>query len=560
MGVEGARVEAGKAIRYFSLRAFALVHAGGCSSKSTNTMFFAAIFLVGLCLANAVNFTTVYEWDKFDFVWPSGADTSIGQIKDEYRPENVYILFMAVFGERLFLSLDLYPGIAATLVWLPTSGSSTAPPKLAPFPSWHLHKKDKCDSIQAAKGVEVDPEGWLWVLDEGSRNCSSKIWIFNLFNDTVERVHRFPDSVVSHSYEKRALRDIVLDKTPDDDLAYIADYKAVHIVIYSRNLDKSWEARQLYLREFESKELHSVSVSELKNEGGSAAVKLIGEWTASPYRMVIDSANVLYAAFTEKSYASKWNISEPFREHRFYEVGSLGAHVPFTFALDPNGILWMTQRNRTGGGIRHKLLKTAVGARSSLFSTSTGVTPTSDTKPALESNETSGGCAALVQSQSLNNILIWLLVCCVSCLVLSVIVIAWLTMKMRRMQTSSRQISTDNGAQMSVFPDDPVYDDVAPENSEPGMPENPDEPLYAEVDPEPPTSIPSPEPYEVPLHLMRNAKAGKRSEPVYDQVGQTEQDNIYDDVGPSGPASGPSRNEKSGRKPTESVQYLAVLP
>ncbi|CAB3379953.1 Hypothetical predicted protein, partial [Cloeon dipterum] len=119
-----------------------------------------------------------------------------------------------------------------------------------------------------------------------------------------------------------------------------------------------------------------------------------------------------------------------------------------------------------------------------------------------------------------------------------------------------------------VFPparSDTVYDDVGPENSntapsEETRPENPDEPLYAEVDPEPPTSIPSPEPYEVPLHLMRNAKAGKRSEPVNDQVGQTEQEPIYDDVGPSGPASGPSRNEKSGRKPTESVQYLAVLP
>ncbi|CAB3366824.1 Hypothetical predicted protein [Cloeon dipterum] len=538
------------------MRAFALVHAN-CSSKSTKTMFFFAIFLHGLCLANAVNFTTVYEWDKFDFVWPSGTDTSIGQIKDKYRPGFVYLRCMAVFGERLFLSLHEFTEIPATLVSLPTS-ASTASPKLAPFPSLDLLKKDKCDSIQAAFGVEVDPEGRLWVVDNGSRNCSSKIWIFNLFNNTVERVHRFPDSVVSHSYEKRALRDIVLDK---NDLAYIADCNAEHIVIYSRNLDKSWEARQLYLGRFKSNELYSVSMSELTNEGGSAAVKLIGEWTGRPYRMVIDSANVLYAAFTEKSYASKWNISEPFREHRFYEVGSLGLYRrPFTFALDPNGNLWMTQRNETGGGIRHKLLKTAVGARSSLFNTSTGVTPTSDTKPALESNETSGGCAALVQSQSLNKILIWLLVCCVSCLVLSVIVIAWLTMKMRRMQTSSRRISTDNGAQMSVFPDDPVYDDVAPENSEPGMPENPDEPLYAEVDPEPPTSIPSPEPYEVPLHLMRNAKAGKRSEPVYDQVGQTEQEPIYDDVGPSGPASGPSRNEKSGRKPTESAQYLAVLP
>ncbi|XP_065336556.1 protein yellow-like [Cloeon dipterum] len=164
--------------------------------------FLAAIFLFSLDVANAINFTTVYEWDKFDFIWPSEADTSNGQIKNEYRPENVVPSFMAVFGERLFLSLASNTGIPATLVWLPTSGTSTAPPKLAPFPSWHLHKKDKCDTIQMAKGVETDTDGRLWVLDDGGEICPSKIWIFNLLNkDTIERVHQFPDTVVSHGSE-----------------------------------------------------------------------------------------------------------------------------------------------------------------------------------------------------------------------------------------------------------------------------------------------------------------------------------------------------------------------
>ncbi|XP_065336599.1 protein yellow-like [Cloeon dipterum] len=277
--------------------------------------FLVAIFLLGLCLANAVNFTTVYEWerDTFDFVWPSGADSSTGQIKDKYSPENVYPKYMAVFGQRLFLSLNMESGIPATLVWLPTSIKSTAPPKLAPFPSWHLHEKDNCENIKEAKGMETDTDGRLWVLDEGSRNCPGKIWIFNLVNnDTIERVHHFPDSVVSHSYDKRWLHDIVLDKTQDDYLAYITDSRSERIVIYSRITDKSWtaitpvagrkwislalspnkEARQLYLGRYDSKELYSVSVSELKNEGGSAAVKFIGEWNGNPYRMLIDSSNV----------------------------------------------------------------------------------------------------------------------------------------------------------------------------------------------------------------------------------------------------------------------------
>ncbi|XP_065335806.1 major royal jelly protein 4-like [Cloeon dipterum] len=355
--------------------------------------FFAAIFLLGLCVANAVNFTTVYEWDKFDFVWPSGPESSIGQMKQNFNPLEVEIRFLAAYEGRLFLSLDdTSPGIPATLVWLPTSGSATASPKLAPFPTWEFHKKDNCNSIQVANGMETDPDGRLWVVDQGNSKCPSKIWIFDLVNnDTTERVHQFPDKVFSHSYSKGWLHDIVLDKTPDDYLAYITDAMSENIVVYSRKTDKSWtvktpgrkwyslalsanrEARQLYLGRFKSKEMYSVSVSELKKEDGSAAVKLIGEWTGNPYRMLFDSANVLYAASSYKDYLSKSNISEPFREQRLHEVGDLESGRPFTFALDTNGTLWMTERNETEdwSKARHKLLKAAVGAGSYLFGTPT---------------------------------------------------------------------------------------------------------------------------------------------------------------------------------------------
>ncbi|XP_065334805.1 protein yellow-like [Cloeon dipterum] len=498
---------------------------------------FSAIFLLGLCLANAFNFTTVYEWAQFDFIWPSGADSSNGQNKQNFKSSKVYLDYMAVFGERLFLSLETQPGIDATLVWLPTSGTSAVPAKLAPFPSWHLHKKNNCDSIQWAKGMETDTDGRLWVLDDGSKKCQGKIWIFDLLNnDKTEHVHQFPDSVVSHISYKRDLRDIVIDQTPDDSLAYILDlsFEHEHIVVYSRKLDKSWlvkttgrkwyclalsanrEARQLYLARYGSNELYSVSVSELKNEGGSAAVKFIGEWNGKPYRMLIDSANVMYAVFTEQSYVSKWNISEPFLEQRFYEVGELGVEYPFTFSLDTNGNLWMTERNETIINVkRHKLLEAAVSASTALttpqaqgttsvttssripvsetiipteypaqiFTTASSrqdssapplatlstthvngettevvkslETPTGKTgtpRKDLNSNESSGGYAGLAEdyrkSQSLVTILVSLLVCC---LVLSVIVIAWLTLRLRRMQISARQTPTDHEREMYVF-------------------------------------------------------------------------------------------------------------
>ncbi|XP_065348624.1 protein yellow-like [Cloeon dipterum] len=346
--------------------------------------FVTVFFLLGLCVANAINFTTVYEWDKFDFIWPSGAYTSNGQIKDKFDPKNVDFRYMAIFGERLFLGLEMDSGIPATLVWLPTSGTSTAPPKLAPFPTLELHKRNNCDTIQVARGMETDTDGRLWVLDDGSDECPGKLWVFNLLNDTTERVHQFPDTVVPHASHKRSLLDIALDKTQEDYLAYISNSRSEQIVVHSRKMDKSrtvktpgvsWatlalspkrEARQLYLRRADSNELYSMSVSALKNEGGSATAKLIGKWTDDPYTILIDSANVMYAAFWSKNYFSKWNISEPFREQSIHEVGRLDAYRPLTFALDTDGVLWMMQRNVTEGWAktRHKLLKAAVGANS----------------------------------------------------------------------------------------------------------------------------------------------------------------------------------------------------
>ncbi|CAB3386637.1 Hypothetical predicted protein [Cloeon dipterum] len=629
----------------------------GRVERGSNAMspFLAAIFLHGLCLASAINFTYVYEWDKFDFIWPSGADTtSIQQMKQNFKPEHVFIEYTAVFGERMFLNLFMNSGTPASLVWLPTSGSSSAPPKLAPFPSWRFHQKNKCSSIQAAKGIETDADGRLWVVDEGSDNCPGKLWIFNLLkNDETDRCHQFLDAVVSHRANK-SLRDIVIDKTSNDCLAYITDYNSQHIVVYSRKSDQSWlvktiggmnwhslalspnrEARQLYLGKLNSKELYSVSVSELKNKGGSAAVKFIGRWSEIAYRMIIDSANVFYTAFYDQNYTSKWNISEPFREKRFHEVGTLKTYRPFTFALGSHDTLWMTERNQSGNkNNRYALFKTTVGARPYFSSTSTALTtpeargttsvatysawipaskttmrmrlPTEDPtqkiftttstqhyssalplttmsttnvneetssevaksspkigtpQPTLKSNETCGDCAYLEgdyrKSQSLNTVLIWLLVCY---LVLSGTVIVWLALRTRRMQIILRKILVENHTEMSVFPEDTIYDDVGPgiSNTTPpsgARPENPDESLYAEVhsvncdyaSARPPFSAF----YEEPL--LENANAGEPSEAEYDEVGYAEQENIYDDVGP-GPSSVHSR-----RKPTESVQYLELF-
>ncbi|XP_065336383.1 protein yellow-like [Cloeon dipterum] len=320
------------------------------------TPFFVAIFLLGLSsLATAANFTQVFEWIELDFEWPSEASRTQALEDGTYKPAKIYPRYMAVHGTRIFLSLYKNSGIPATLVSLPTSSASSAPPKLTPFPSLdlHLNESGNCEKIHTAEGLQVDSVGRLWVLDEGSFKCNTKLRIFDLYNSETEIIHRF-------SFHGK-MHDLVIDETANGTFAYIAWWSDTNIVAFSLEKNESWivdtpgvevlsialspkeEPRQLYLGEFYNDLLYSISVAALRNGTRTAEPELIGNWTGTPYRMLVDNHGTLHAAILSEDYASSWNTSrEPFQEQRFYEVAGLDYTWPFTFALDQNGTLWMT--------------------------------------------------------------------------------------------------------------------------------------------------------------------------------------------------------------------------
>ncbi|CAB3383673.1 Hypothetical predicted protein [Cloeon dipterum] len=294
------------------------------------TPYFVAIFLLGLTsLATAANFTQVFEWpDGMDYEWPS---------------------------EAIFLSLTKDNGIPAALVSLLTSSASSPPPKLTPFPSWdiHLNEPANCNKIQRARGLQVDSVGRLWVLDAGSDSCNATLWIFNLNTNETDFIHRFS----FHGW----MHDLVLEETQNGTFAYITRWRNQHIVVFSLERNESWtvdtpeinpssiallspkkETRQLYLSNYHTNELYSISVSALRNGTQTANPELVGYWTAiRTYRMLIDNHGTMYAAFLWKNYVHSWNTSQSFEEQRVYQGDGLNFVWPFTFALDQNGTLWM---------------------------------------------------------------------------------------------------------------------------------------------------------------------------------------------------------------------------
>ncbi|XP_065336071.1 protein yellow-like [Cloeon dipterum] len=318
------------------------------------TPFFLAIFVLGLSsVAVTANFTRVFEWPAgLDYEWPSEAGRTQALEDGTFKPNTIQPLFMAVHGGRIFISLLKWigTGVPVTLVTLPTTNTSSVPPKLTPYPSWDMHEEENCSKIQRAHGLEVDAVGRLWVLDSPSKKCPAKLWIFNLADDTLQDTHEFTF--------KANLHDLVLDETPDGWFAYMTRTGAQHIVVFSLKTKETrlvetpalqWtsialkkEPKQLYLSRNNLYDLYSVSVDALMRDQ-TANLEAIGNWNAFySYRMLIDSAGTLYSAFHDQKYISSYNTSRKFQEQRFHEFDNLDSYWPFVLALDQNDTLWMT--------------------------------------------------------------------------------------------------------------------------------------------------------------------------------------------------------------------------
>ncbi|XP_065336553.1 uncharacterized protein LOC135937331 [Cloeon dipterum] len=226
--------------------------------------------------------------------------------------------YLAIYGQRLFISLELRTG-ASTLVWLPisTEHKSSPPPKLVPFQPKNSIDMGECNTISSPRGLEVDPLGRIWVLDNGNKDCPAKLWICNLANsDETIKVHQFPDTVFSSN--KKELGEVVLDKTQDNWFAYITNKDSKHLILFDLNMNNFWTVQfpwkkvgvlainpkneQLYLSQHDSQELYAIPVVDLRDGSQNKNWKRIGSWPDnSCTKMQFDSAGVLYAAFLPKS-------------------------------------------------------------------------------------------------------------------------------------------------------------------------------------------------------------------------------------------------------------------
>ena len=63
-----------------------------------------------------------------------------------------------------------------------------------PYPSWEMQKIGRCSSFQFVQSMEIDPEGRMWMADNGyvgnTKNplCPPKLYIIDLKTDKIVKV------------------------------------------------------------------------------------------------------------------------------------------------------------------------------------------------------------------------------------------------------------------------------------------------------------------------------------------------------------------------------------
>ncbi|XP_065334830.1 uncharacterized protein LOC135936077 [Cloeon dipterum] len=246
------------------------------------------------------------------------------------------------------------------LGWLPTY-SPLIPTSASIFWPSIVSKIGQC-TIYDVKGLETDRNGYLWVLDNGGPLSCPKLVILNPddhFNEIIR--YQFPAfSIFSWpSSNNRKLRGLFLDCFQANKcFVYIAYSGSNHIVVFDPSSGYFWPVeiqgteifaialsplkKKLYISGFESSELYSVSVAEIRAREKRVVPTFEGNMDDWCSEMVVDDVTgILYLSLTN-SLVTYWNTNTPFQLVKV-DFQEKNGRLKFSFAKESSGNIWIMQ-------------------------------------------------------------------------------------------------------------------------------------------------------------------------------------------------------------------------
>ncbi|XP_014211358.1 protein yellow-like [Copidosoma floridanum] len=332
-----------------------------------------------------------FQWNYINFTWPD-QDTIRNQ---SYIVENNSISGIKVWKDRIYLTIPRWKkGIPVTLASIPVASGPS--PLLEPYPDWEMQKLDDCLSFQFVLGVEIDPIGRMWIIDNGRTellasepriNCPPRLVVLDLEKEgQVIFSYVFPEEV-AHC-DSVLLNDIVLDHE-DSGMAYITDTddQDPGIIVFSLENMTSWkvrdesmrgndeaselivngtklvvkspvngialdpvsvtENRSVYYTALSSYEIFTIPTSVLKNpnltnETYSGYVQSLGKKGSQSDGIGMSAYGVLYFGLLAKDAVGMWDTKKkPFTENQNILVEDHEImQWPNSFAFDTKGRIW----------------------------------------------------------------------------------------------------------------------------------------------------------------------------------------------------------------------------
>lgn len=342
-------------------------------------------------------FEVVHEWQFLNYTWPTLLTYKYAYNNFQYIPENNAPTGLKIYGGKIFLSIPRFrPGIPVTLAYVSMIDEGTRSNEpLKPYPNWELNINKDCKALQSVQSMEIDKQGYMWVIDGVRINslikCPAKLLILDLKN-RGRMVHRyiFPEEIALSS--GGFLNDIVLDDVGGG-YAYITDNSAIDpgLIVYSLKKDRSWKLKdsrmfaelqaadflvngipttslspidgialspsgpdkekQLFFSALTGYNLYAIRTSILKNESMSQGdqwrrnVITIGQKEAQSDGLMIDSSGNLYYTLLPLNGIGRWNIKQPIATSEIIYRNDQMMIWPDTFAMDEEGYLYVISNN-----------------------------------------------------------------------------------------------------------------------------------------------------------------------------------------------------------------------
>lgn len=146
------------------------------------------------------------------------------------------------------MNVNFFPGIPATLNYIPLQGGTPSSPRLIPYPDWPSNELGNCErGLSTVYRIKVDECDRLWVLDTGTfgientttNPCPYALNVFDLYTNT--RIRRY-ELRREDTNAETFIANIAIDigGSCQDAFAYMSDELGYGLIAYSWAENRSW--------------------------------------------------------------------------------------------------------------------------------------------------------------------------------------------------------------------------------------------------------------------------------------------------------------------------------